>query len=266
MDVLLVTIYNRSITDSSTVKSFLNECKKYHNRITLFVWDNSTDEAVRKVNNGYKPQVVDYVFYQAEHNTSLSKVYNTAICEAYQAQFLFNFDQDSVIDNHYFDVFYDCSEKYEGIGLFCPLVYHNDKCLSPGKLGVLKNHYIKRPQIGLISSHNMLAITSGVVLCLPVIIKNDLRYDENLNLYGIDLKFCIDYAKKINRMVVFDYRLKHDLSIFDNTEDAKKKLYRLNNNFHADIYISKARGNNLIRCFYIVTRYWFNLLKIKLYM
>lgn len=254
-DVLLVTLYNQRVYESKTISSFVANCFLYHSRVHLYIWDNSTDIDVRVENSKTDFGDIKFTYYQSKENTPLSIVYNTVIDRCNQSQVLFNFDQDSLIEESYFKVFYDTIKTYPTVGLFCPIIYYGNRCVSPGRMGYFKNYYFESLSPGLVSSKGIMAITSGIALNLSLIREYSIRYDENLNLYGVDMKFCIDYSQKQDSIVIMNYCLKHDLSCFDKSERANTKLFRLKNSFRADLYISKKRGHGLLRSIYLVVRY-----------
>ena len=41
---LLVVLYKQSIISSTTIKSFCENCTKYHENVKLIIWDNSPNE------------------------------------------------------------------------------------------------------------------------------------------------------------------------------------------------------------------------------
>ena len=40
-NILLVVLYRQTVDTSETIKSFCKSCSKYHEKISLVIWDNS---------------------------------------------------------------------------------------------------------------------------------------------------------------------------------------------------------------------------------
>lgn len=260
--LLLVVLYNKRIKDSTTISSFLNKCRKYHPSIDLFIWDNTTKSDIRTDESILCD--INYHYHKAGSNTPLSVVYNTVLNKYRDFDLLFNFDQDSILDEDYFDALFNSYNPLEDCALYCPLIYHNDLCVSPGIMGRYKADYWLKPDVGLQSSKDKLVITSGIVLDIKKIFNACLRYDENLILYGIDLKFSLDYAMCFPKICVFNYRLAHDLSIFDQSESRSKKIFRLVNGFKAELYIYRTTKKDIVFYLYSIIRFVHNYSRILL--
>lgn len=246
--ILLVTIYNKALTESSTIMSFAEQCKKYHGIVELFVWDNSTDKDID--NSRSKLGNINFSYHKSADNHPLSSVYNKIIDKYSDYDLLFNFDDDSTITEEYFDKMLDAYQQCRDVGMFCPVICYGNLYVSPGTIARYKFDYLKEIQYGMISSDKIIAITSGTALSLPAISKAHLRYDESLDLYGIDLKFSIDYAQRFDKIYIVDYILRHDLSIFDRTEDRMTKIRKLKNGFKAErVIMSSIKASFLFHAY-----------------
>lgn len=235
--ILLVVLYKQSLLSSTTIKSFCENCIKYHKNIRLIIWDNSPNEINHEFDTLEKKNI-SYEYRHTPENTSLAIIYNHAIENANTDDILLLFDQDSVIDNMYLDTVIDAAENNHNIGLFIPYVKHNGKYMSPGRFFIYKGKYISKINLGIIESKNVLAIASGMAVIPSLMKKYNLTFDENLKLYGIDSKFCLDYSKIFKYMYVLDYNLKHSLSQFEK-EKKEIKTMRLKSQMEAMRYITK---------------------------
>ena len=260
--ILLVTLYNCDIQDSSTITSFVNSCYDFFQEVEIFLWDNSTSNPSHDFNflNSVK-----YKYYKSEVNEKLSVVYNSVLKSCAHADFLINFDQDSSLTPEYFLQLkraIRCNNK--DCAFYIPLIYHQTKCVSPGKMSIFKNLYITNPLIGRTKSHKILAITSGTCIDIKAAAAKDLWYDEHLSLYGVDMKFSIDYYKKFQNLYILNYRLKHDLSMFSREETKQKRSFRLTNEYKSDLYLSKFYDIPLLRRLYIHSRFLYKRFRIFL--
>lgn len=261
--ILLVTIYNKLLEDSTSLYSFFFRCQDYHDKIQLYIWDNSDKFFSQDLS--FIPTSVHYRYYKSPINMSLSKVYNTVIKDHNDFDFFINFDQDSSFSCLYFDILFNSIQNYiDDVALYAPQIVYNSKCVSPARKGIIKNHYINEMKAGVYNSKNMLVITSGVVVDLRCLRDVGLQYDENLSLYGIDLKFSIDYSRYFDKICVLDYSLDHDLSRFDSQENKSTKLFRLKNSFKADCYIASLGRYSLFAYLYLYARYIYNKIAILL--
>lgn len=260
--LLLVTLYNIRIEESTTICSFIDNCKDFYSRFLLYIWDNSTlpiDQNLEII-----PKNIHVKYYKANRNTSLAIVYNSILKENDNFDYLFNFDQDSNINVDYLKSFFSVVFDNPDIGMFVPQIYHNNICVSPGYRGFFKNHFFKEITSGKQSAKNVICITSGIVLNIKLLIEKGLKYDENLTLYGVDTKFAIDYSRTFSNLYVLDTILPHDLSTFDKRENKKKKIFRLKNAFKADLYIASNENYHRLKYIYLSLRYIYNVFKIHL--
>lgn len=260
--LLLVTIYNLRIDKSLTIRSFISNCCFYHDKIMLFVWDNSTQPIIQDL--CFFPKSIKFEYYKADRNTPLSVVYNTVLGKYRSFQYLLNFDQDSKITKNYLDSFFKIICVNQDVGMFIPQVFHKGICVSPGYKTFFRSRYFENITSGRVSSKNIVAITSGTILNISLIAAKGLSYDESFSLYGVDTKFCIDYSKCFDFVYILDTILEHNLSVFDPIEDNKKKLFRLSNSFNADTKIVSTERFYIIKLLYLILRYWYHRIKITL--
>lgn len=236
-NVLLVVLYKQSIVESNTIISYCENCKKVHKDTLLYIWDNSPMVLDNNF-DFFKNTDIEFKYKHTPENTPLSSVYNIVKKECYDKEILFLFDQDSVIDNDYFEKTLKAVKENIDVALFMPYVKHYEKIVSPGQFFFYKGKYLKTLTPGRQRSRNMIGITSGMAI---VIDKIRFDFDENLKLYGIDTKFCLDYSDYFNHLFVIDYNLKHSLSKFEK-EEKNVKLFRLKSELQAMRYVTRSRS------------------------
>lgn len=237
MDILLVILYNETLTSSKTIRTYLENCRQYHNKIKLVIWDNSP---VRKIS----PEeivncITKFEYRHTPQNIPLSVVYNNVIESSLEYNSIFIFDQDSIVTNEYFNQIYTAQYLYPQINLFIPRIIHGSKVISPAKRFLHKGKYVYRPDIsGIIKSRRFIGIMSGMNIRMRLFKNTNIKFDNNLTLYGIDIMFSIDYSKSFKSLYVIDYTLQHDLSMFsEETIEIKNK--RLKSHIAASQYIAK---------------------------
>jgi GT2 family glycosyltransferase len=238
--ILIVVLYKEKIENSDTITSFVKKCTSFHNKIKLIIWDNSPN-SINKDKSYLDKHNIEYVYYHTPENRPLSNIYNN-IFETYKnCDITFLFDQDSIISEEYFQKTIEAHLQNDDIALSIPFVKHNETIVSPGKFQFYRGHYIRHLTFGRIRSKNIIAITSGMAIKNRILKETGLNFDENLSLYGIDTKFCLDYSKYFDNIYIIQYQLEHSLSQF-NKEDKKVKIYRYKSQMKAMRYITKQRS------------------------
>jgi hypothetical protein len=221
------------------------------------VWDNSSTAYAKKI-------VKDHYGFDYDgvpDNSSLSKVYNRVINRYFSHDLLMIFDQDSKINESYFDeVELNWRSNIEKRALvFVPQVNSGNKLISPGRKFIVKGRPQKKWTAGFYIAKNLLAIMSGIVIskqCIDMLInKYGSVFDERLNLYGIDSKFFVDYGETGFDVYVMNSSLQHDSALRAN---GGMKVERLENLISAwmIVYSSGVIKKLLVRIygFYFVVK------------
>lgn len=259
--ILLVVLYKQKIQESLTIKSFCEDCREFHKKTLLVIWDNSPVNL--NIDFAYLHNLgVVFTYEHTPENKSLSCIYNIILNTYSQAEVIYLFDQDSILTTEYFQKMECAFYVNPEIGLALPYVMHNDEIVSPGIFQFYKGKYLKYLKKGKVASKNLIAITSGMAIHPDLIVKNNISFDENLSLYGIDTKFCLDYSKKINDLFVIDYQLHHSLSQFEK-EVKEIKLMRYSSQMRAMRYITKQISIISYVFCYLATAIHYFLIKIR---
>ncbi len=234
-DIILIVLYKRNEKTALSFVSFNTNCKKYFKNVKLVIWDNSPSQMI----NTKTIEEIEFEceYFHSKENLSLAKIYNTVVNNNSDYDSIFIFDQDSVLTEEYFEKMFTAKSLYKNINLFIPKIIHDKKVLSPAKRFLYKGRYYSSINPGIHSSKDLLCIASGMVVRTKCV-KNYVQFDEKLSFYGIDSKFCFDFSKQFKEYFLIDYTLSHNLSKYE-TEDIKTKLWRLNNQNRAMLYLSR---------------------------
>ena len=264
-NIILVVLYNENITSSITISSLLkNNCLT--DDFYLIVWDNSIEILQNDELDILEQNNIQYDYIHRNENTSLSKIYNEVIdCYCQITDKIFIFDQDTVVDGIYFKLVHEAVFENKDIGLFLPYVEKDGKIISPSKFRVAINYSFFVNELKLIGrrkAKNGIAFGSGMCLKSEIFKNSILKFDENLNFYGVDYKFVLDYGDLNSCFYVIDYKLEHDLS-FMKEEDVRVKIGRYNSNSYAWLYLLSVRFNCLFR-FIGTCRLFFDTIRLSL--
>ena len=258
---LLIVLYKKKVQESETIKSFIENCLDFHNQITLVIWDNSPNKLDADTLYLDKHNI-KYYYYHSPENKPLSSIYNNILVTYKDSDIIFLFDQDSIITKEYFDKNIKAFLSHPNIGLSIPYVIHNKTIVSLGIFQFYRGHYLKDITFGLNDSKNLIAITSGMAIKNKEINNRNLKFDENLSLYGIDTKFCLDYSAVFDKILIIDYQLNHSLSQFEK-EAKKTKIYRYKSQMKAMRYITKQRSIGAYILCFLATSIHYIMLRIK---
>ncbi|MCS3232620.1 hypothetical protein NXW89_25725 [Bacteroides thetaiotaomicron] len=259
--ILLVVLYKQKINESLTIRSFCEGCHEFHKETLLVIWDNSPINQNIDFEYLHNLNIV-FTYEHTPENKSLSCIYNIILNTYSRAEAIYLFDQDSILTTEYFQKMECAFYENPDIGLALPYVMHSNQIVSPGVFQFYKGKYLKFLQRGRVYSKNIIAITSGMAIRPDLIVKNKITFDEYLSLYGIDTKFCLDYAKSFSYLCIIDYQLRHSLSQFEK-EEKTIKLMRYSSQMKAMRYITKQKSIiSYIFC-YLATAIRYYLIKIR---
>lgn len=212
--LLLVVLYKTDVLDSETIKTIQNQ--KQSDAITeIIIWDNSPEAIDDSRLQLVKEILGNCIYISTPENTSLSKLYNHVITN-YHFDYILLLDQDTGIPENYFNEILQYVKHFPDINLFLPIVKNDNLIVSPGSFRYFKGKHWDSPISGLISSKNTLAVTSGMLISWNYFAKHNYRFDERLNLYGIDTKFMLDYAKKEKTLFVSPIAFAHNSALWSN--------------------------------------------------
>jgi len=221
--LVIVVLYKNEINSAETIKSLI-QCKDYFNHnLRIAVWDNSPQAQNEEKVQLLEKQFENFYYYHTGKNLSLAKVYNRLIKEHENfVDFVNIWDQDSTFSIDFYEKF-ELAIQENSICLYLPKVYQEKQLVSPGLFKVYRGQYLSRISTGINKSEGIIGIGSGIIVKVDVF--NDILFDEDLQLYGIDTCFFMDYWKRYEHLYVMDYDLKHRMSAFEE-ESFEKKAFR----------------------------------------
>lgn len=242
--------------------------------ISLYVWDNSP-ESFLKINNKEISKLEKFfnevIFFGNGKNHKLSEIYNNIgdyYLNSMNYDYLIILDHDSILNEDFIINLKEEIINYNKPNLITPIALNieNKTIISPKSfvsrnnwrpytLPLGKNYYTP----GLKKTDNFFAIGSGLTISNETW-NNGLRFDENLNIYGVDSEFCIDYSKRYNYYLLSKNKILHDVS--SPSKDARiARLKRINNKLHYHKYMTIKHSQDYkvhlmanIRYLYALTR------------
>jgi GT2 family glycosyltransferase len=212
--IVLVVLYKKTISASPTISHLLLQNKILFD-LELVVWDNSPEPCPEQEVAELSAAFDQFQYISTPENVWLSKLYNQVLrSNTYDYALLL--DQDSEFPDYYFDKLNAAVLGFPQISLFLPIVINNRKVVSPGSFVYFKGKHWKKIQTGPIPSKNVLAITSGMVISVKVFLAHQMKFDERLNLYGIDTSFMLRFSKFEKQLYVLRIRFDHDTVLWSN--------------------------------------------------
>lgn len=212
--IVLVVLYKKTISASPTISHLLLQNKELFD-LELVIWDNSPEPSPEAEISGLSAAFSKFQYIQTPENVWLSKLYNQVL-QANVYDYALLLDQDSELPDYYFGKLSAAISDFPDISLFLPIVLNNKKVVSPGSFVYFKGKHWKKIKTGLMSSKNVLAITSGMVISSKVILAHQMKFDERLNLYGIDTSFMLRFSKFEKQLYVLKVKFDHDTVLWSN--------------------------------------------------
>lgn len=212
--IVLVVLYKKKISESPTISHLLLQNRALF-EVELVIWDNSPEPSPEQEVSGLAGEFDKFQYISSPENVWLSKLYNQVLrSNTYDYALLL--DQDSEFPEFYFDKLKIAVLGFPHISLFLPIVMNNRKVVSPGSFVYFKGKHWEKIKTGLISSKNVLAITSGMVISVKVFLAHQMEFDERLNLYGIDTSFMLRFSKFEKQLYVLRIKFDHDTVLWSN--------------------------------------------------
>jgi hypothetical protein len=248
----IVVLYEQDVLNCSTISSMILLNKRLKNCIYLVVYDNSENCQKEKDINVLSELFTDFAYVYNGYNTPLSVLYNNAINSYGNLCTHINiWDQDSFFTDEYYEQCLKTICNHDNTSLIIPRIFVGDKLVSPGIFKRYKGKYLKHVSIGFVEcKKEIIGVMSGVLINKNVFER--IRFDERFKFYGIDTKFFIDYCHVYTELYVLEYVLKHNLSVFNNTESIALKKFRFRDFCSSIILLSENNGfleRNIVRLY-----------------
>jgi hypothetical protein len=219
---ILVCLYEKDIKSSDTLKSLLENHMVLKDS-NIYIWDNSVNVMVSSQLCFLNESFNNLTYTHTPENLTLAKIYNKiASNQINKNDYLILLDDDSILPVNFFQEIFSQTKKYNKINLFLPQIHTGDKLISPAKDFILKTAYFKKLEKGVLSSNQVTAINSGMIISNRVFL-DGFRYDERLRFYGTDNYFMYNFSLKYSEIYVLDTIIHHDLS-FESTKRLERKI------------------------------------------
>lgn len=209
----VVVLYKQKALNSSTLYSFMNLRLGKNPNNFFIIWDNSPYPVtcVSELINLIGTEHIEYI--HTPENISLAKIYNNCLDRYSDFDFLLIFDQDSMIIRNDFDLYLEKTiNENPDINIFLPPIYLNEKLYSPGRFLVFKGWHYKDLEYGIHKDKLYTAIMSGTCVKISFLHEFNIRFNENLRLYGIDTCFFSEVRKIDKCFYLCDVTFEHNLS------------------------------------------------------
>lgn len=216
----VIVLYKTDILQSVSYQSMLMGKKD----ISLLIYDNSP---ISSSSHDKLDPAWNTVYHHDPLNSGLSAAYNLGAEIAQQSakSHLILLDQDTTFPSGILDQYEDSITKFEGIGLFSPILkMNNGLVMSPCRYKNHRGKAIESINPGLHSLDRYMPVNSG--LCISV---NSFfsagGYNVKVKVDGADFQFLERYKTIDKRFVVMDAICTQDFSAFDpNFESVMKRF------------------------------------------
>lgn len=254
---ILIVIYNKAPKNSTTILSLSQIDNKFKPYIRCLICDNSKNKLNPTQEDELKLMLKDIRYeyiYNNGLNKPLSKIYNETINKLLIHEYLIIFDDDSVFNSDLFEESSNSISANKGINLFLPIVYDNEKIISPAIMKGFKGHYLKNIQPGVINSKNITAINSGMIIKGQYLKNKFIGYDERIKFYFTDNDFMYKFTLDNKALYILNYKMHHTLNFYLRGESFEKKKKRFKDLRRSYLILMRRKG---IFMYYITQIYLF---------
>jgi len=231
---IIIVIYNIQLAESNSYLLCKNLTNK--NNITIWLIDNS-DIPIGD------PHIDNINYISMNGNKGLSKAYNAAISmiNHNKENAIIFLDQDTKINEDYFNIVKNILQDNDNIYLLAPYVYDIKGLLSPCRM--MFNHAYRIKEKPKESFLNISLINSG--LCVRADVFERITFNNNLFLDYIDHDFIMKFKKYYGykKIALVDISFYQEFS-GSAIEPLLKKIKRFN--IYKYDYIEYAKNNKLL--------------------
>ncbi len=199
---------------------------KASREITLHIRDNSNipqveQQDLQDLQGHFGHVVVDWDGI----NCPLAKVYNDVSELKSSYEWLVILDDDTQLPLDYLESLVEADWDGVEADIAVPIVRCGDLIVSPGQYKFVKGKHWTEVQRGMLLSHNLVAIASGMAIRHRYIASFPRPFDERLSFYGIDTRFFLDYRDRRQALFVTSATLEHDSALWK-PQDKDEQLRR----------------------------------------
>ncbi len=239
-----VVIYQKKPDESSTLSSLSTLKYQWKDHVRLLLWDNSPEPwSIGTIDQARNLLGLSMEYrHNGGANIGLSTLYNRSIAELSDDEFLWLLDDDSQFDASFLEQVEKAVDECPAIDLFLPIVYSNNRLVSPAQMKLFKGRFLKSITPGVTSSKNRTAINSGMMIHSRYLKDDFPGYDEELTFYGTDNDFMMRYRRQREHLYVVDYTMTHSLDFYEKNESYEKKSARFVEQNRAWIHLMRREG------------------------
>lgn len=191
----IIVSYNEVFYDSITYKSLMISIKEsILSDYKVFIYDNSDKEGW-KINPHMTESQTHIYYYHDGNNPGISVAYNRMAEKAdeWGAEWIVLFDQDTTLPLNIVPEYINAINKNPEVVLKVPVLYIDDKILSPLRFMFNRGVILKKLPQQLLSLKNYAFVNSGLMIKLSFFNKTG-GYNEKIKLDYADFQF-IERAK-----------------------------------------------------------------------
>ncbi|MBE3667212.1 hypothetical protein BOO35_19335 [Vibrio navarrensis] len=214
---ILVVLYNKEISDSSTINNLVSSNEDL-SRTKLIIWNNGPNKVI-DTTSSLENKFNEVFLVETLENLPLSGIYN-AFMKNYISDYYMFLDDDSSVTDSYLSVINDQSDA----GLFVPVLVMNGNVVSPKPDNKGGLDYIPEKIDGLVAMGSGLILSRELSDC--IIKKYGDCFDNRFYFYGVDTSLFYRIKRlHLENEVSIVQGFEHSVSTFKK-ENTKVKKFR----------------------------------------
>lgn len=218
-----IVTFREKFWESPSFNSLVASAKKIGVTVNIFIYDN-TDVENWNADAGYNPdEKVRISYIHNRTNPGISAAYNTIAKFAKDHHFshIVFLDQDTELPEDFCLVYSKVAENSADIA--APLIYENEKLLSPGIYKNYRSSFYENIQSDTIPLKNNSCINSGLMIKTDFFFKTG-GYNQSLRLDFCDHEFIARAGNFTESLKIIPTKLEQNFST--NTNPLDKALFR----------------------------------------
>jgi rhamnosyltransferase len=213
--IAVLVLYKLSLSESQTFLSIRRSLKKNNRCLDLVVYDNTPEYNIELAQQSLIDKNINIIYYPDNHNSGVSKAYNTAkdIGKKAGKKWIILLDQDTNFPENAVEKYVEGTKLFPDENLYTPIMLIKDhKIISPSYFIGMRGVSLKHIHTGINSLNNLSVINCGMCISILSFEKNT-GYNELIKLDFSDHDFIKRFKKNIgNRFIVLNLNVNHELS------------------------------------------------------
>lgn len=218
---IICVLYSKPPELTVTINSLVPFLDKIKAEVALALWDNSV--------NGFNVEVIEAKsvhYFHTGQNISLAIAYNKII-STIDSDYYWILDDDSLIDESFIEAINTAIAS--DVNVACPKIFFHNTMISPGHLKGVRGKLIESSLLEVNYEHyGLISMMSGTLINRQITAL--IKFNERLNLYGVDTDFYLNCSKLNVPIYLLDHVLIHSSALREIT-DTEKHIARLENLF-----------------------------------